>query len=240
MTTTAPVPSVQMQGIAVPKSSVNPQLWQQLTRRLKFQQKAGAYAGLGLTDNISLLQTGIIAGLSLKFSGTLTVALPTGTAATTMRWPYDLVKAVRVAANGQSNLINCHGSKLKFRDILARGVLSDRGVVPVGGTSSLTQVGSGGAYPGAVNYGGTLALDSEIWGVGQNVTAIPAGSYPVELDWYLPLAFDELTMTGAIFAQTAATDLTVSIDWAPPADLFVTTGTATMTLTGSIALVGQV
>ena len=240
MTNAATAPSVEMQGIAVPQSSVNSQLWQQLTRRLTFQQKASSYAGLGNTDSTSLLQTGIVSGLSLKFSGSLVVTPGSGTVATTMRWPYDLAKAVKCSANGQSNLINVSGAKLKLRDILARGVLSDRGVVPLGGTSSSTQVGSGGASPGTISNGGTLALDSEVWGVGQNVTGIPSGTYPVELNWYLPLAWDELTMTGAIFAQTSATDLTVSVDWAGQSDLFVLTSNATVALTGTWQLVGRV
>lgn len=236
------VPTQDMQGVAVPTSSVNPTLWQQLTRRLTFQQKSSTYAGLGNTDQVSLLQTGIVSGLSLKFSGSLVVTLGGGTCATTMRWPYDLAKAIRVAANGQSNLVNCHGSKLKFRDILSRGVLSDRGVVPLGGAASVTQVGSGGASPGTISNGGTMALDSEVWGVGQNCTGIPGAptTYPLELDWYIPLAWDELTMTGAIFAQTAATDLTVAVDWAPTTDLFTLTGAATAVLTGTWQLVGRV
>jgi len=71
------------------------------------------------------------------------------------------------------------------------------------------------------------------------VTAIAAGTYPVELEWFIPIAFDEVTLTGAIFAQTSATDLNLAIDWAPPTDLFVLTGTATATLTGSLVLEGR-
>lgn len=232
--------SQTMQGIAVPASSVNAPAFFDLTKRLTFTQGSGSYAGLGGTDQITVLQTGIISGLSLKFSGTLTVTPGSGTVASTMRWPYDLPKSVQMSANGQSNLINCHGSKLKVRDILARGVLSDRGVVPLGGTSGNTQVGSGGASPGTISNGGTLALDSEVWGVGQNCTGIPAGAYPVELDWYLPAAWDELTLTGAIFAQTSATDLQVNVTWAAPADLFTLTGNAAVTLAGTFQLVGRV
>jgi hypothetical protein len=81
---------------------------------------------------------------------------------------------------------------------------------------------------------GSLSLNSESWGVGQNVTAIPAAAYPVELEWYVPVAFDDMTLTGAIFAQTSATDLFCAIDWAPLSDLFLLTGTATATLTGSV------
>jgi hypothetical protein len=228
-----------MQGIAVPQSSVNPQVFFQLTRRLTFTEKTTAYAGLGLTDNFGILQTGIISGLSVKFSGTLTVTLGGGTCASTFRWPYDLIRALRFSANGQSNLINVSGAKLKLRDLQQRGVLTDRGVQPIGGTGGATVVGIGGASPGTAVQQGTLALGSELWGVGSNVTAIPGGAYPVELLWYVPVAWDEMSLTGAIFAQTSATDLNVAIDWAPVTDLFVLTGAATAVLTGTLVVAGR-
>lgn len=228
-TAVSPAPMVQMQGIAVPSAAVNPAEFFRLTRRLTFTQKSGTYAGLGNTDNLSILQTGIISGLSLKFSGSLVIALPTGTAATTARWPLDIPRAIRLSANGQSNLVNCSGSKLKLRDVMALGNQTDRGI----------SQGVGGASPGTATNQGTLSLASEAWGVGSAVTAIPAGTYPVELNWYIPVAFDERSLTGAIFAQTSATDLNVAIDWAPLTDLFVLTGTATATLTGTITLLGR-
>lgn len=219
------VPIQVMQGIEVPASSVNPAQFFQMTRRLRILEKnLAAFAGLGNTDVIPILQTGVLSGIMVQFSGSLVVALPTGTCATTGRWPYDLAKAVRFTANGQSNLINCHGGALKAREMMQRGDLSDRGVIRgVGGASPGTQVGQG-----------TLSLNTENWGVGQNVTAIAAGTYPVELEWYIPIAYDDMTLQGAIFAQTSATDLFAAIDWAPLTDLFTLTGTATATLTGSV------
>ena len=226
----APGPTQVMQGIEVPASSVNPKEFMRLTRRVSFVEKSiAAFAGMGFTDTIPILQTGVLSGLMLQFSGQLVVALPTGTCATTGRWPYDLAKAVRFSANGQSNLINCHGQKLKVREIMARGDLTDRGVVR----------GIGGASPGTQVNQGTLSLFSENWGVGSNVTGIAAATYPVELEWFIPVAFDEVTLTGAIFAQTSATDLNLAIDWAPLTDLFTLTGTATATLTGTINLEGR-
>jgi hypothetical protein len=222
-------PMVSMQGIAVPQASVNPTEFFRLTRRLTFTQKSQGYAGLGNTDNLSVLQTGIISGLSIKFSGTLTTTIGTGAVATTARWPYDLIRALRFSANGQSNLTNCSGAKLKWRDIASRGVLTDRGVTR----------GIGGASPGTQVNQGTMSLASESWGVGQAVTAIPNGAYPVELNWFIPAAFDEVTLTGAIFAQTSATDLNLAIDWALPTDLWVLTGTATAVLTGAITVTGR-
>src|SRR4051794_38827928 len=110
MTATA-TPNMQMQGIVVPSSSVQPAEFFRRTRRLTVLTNTRTYAGLGLTDTISILQTGIIAGLTLRFTGTLTVNLAAGTAATTNRWPYDLIRRLRFSANGQSNLINCSGMK---------------------------------------------------------------------------------------------------------------------------------
>lgn len=223
----APMPTQVMQGIEVPRSSINPQQFFQLTRRLTILEKnLASFAGVGSTDTVSILQTGVLAGLTIQFSGTVTVNLSAGTCATTGRWPYDLIRACRFSANGQSNLINCHGGALKVREIMARGDLTDRGVLQ----------GIGGASPGTSRQQGTLSLNSESWGVGQNVTAIPGAPtvYPIELEWYVPVAFDSMTLTGAIFAQTSATDLSLAIDWAPTTDLFLLTGAATAVIAGSV------
>src|SRR5258708_6758009 len=223
----APAPTQVMQGIEVPTSSVNPREFFRLTRRPTILEKnLGAFAGLGNTDTIPILQTGVLSGLLVQFQGSLVVNLAAGTAATTGRWPYDLIKAARFTANGQSNLINCRGWKLKAREMLQRGDLSDRGVVR----------GIGGASPGTQVQQGTLSLNTESWGVGQNVSAIVGAptTYTVNLEWYVPVAFDDLTLQGAIFAQTSATDLYLAIHWAPSSDLFVLTGAATAPLAGSV------
>ncbi len=221
----SPMPTQLMQGIEVPASSINPTEFFALTRRLTILEKTlASFAGLGSTDVIPILQTGVLAGIMVQFSGSLVVTPGTGTAATTGRWPYDLVRAGRFTANGQSNLINAHGSHLRAREIMEQGSLTDRGVPqPIGG-----------AAPGTSRPQGTMALSTESWGVGQNVTALAAGTYDVELEFYFPVAFDEITLTGAIFAQTSATDLFCALDWAPQSDLFVLTGDATVALTGSV------
>lgn len=218
-----------MQGIEVPTSSVNPAEFFRRTRRLTFSQKTFTYAGLGQTDNVPILQTGIISGITVKFSGTLTVTLPSGTCASTARWPYDLIKAGRVSANGQSNLLNASGWKYKAREIMQRGDLTDRGIAQA----------IGGAHPGTSRTQGTLSLNNEAWGVGQSVTAIPAAAYPVELEWYLPVAMDDLNLLGALFAQTSATDINLALDWAPLSDLFTLTAGATVALTGSVIVSGK-
>jgi hypothetical protein len=220
-------PTQLMQGIEVPVTSINPKQFFRQTRRLNILEKnIGAFAGFGNTDTVSMLQTGVLGKLRIQFLGTLTVTLGGGTCATTGRWPYDLARAVRFSANGQSNLINCRGWKLKMREMMQRGDLSDRGIVR----------GIGGASPGTQVQQGTLSLNTENWGVGQNVTAIAGAptNYTVALEWVVPIAFDDVTLTGAIFAQTSATDLALAIDWAPISDLFVLTGAATVALAGSV------
>jgi hypothetical protein len=217
-------PSQIMQGIEVPASSVNPQAFFAATRRLNILEKnLGSFAGLGSTDTIPILQTGVVSGLVIQLQGQVVLA-GTGTTATTARWPYDLIRAARFTANGQSNLINVHGGKLKAREMMARGDYSDRGVIK----------NIGGAGVGTAVQQGTLSGNNESWGIAQNATAIANGTYNFSLEWYVPVAFDDLTLTGAIFAQTSATDLYLAIDWAPTSDLFVFTGNNTAVFTASL------
>lgn len=220
----APAPTQTLQGIEVPSANVDAAGFFKQTRRQKILQDTRTIQGPGLTDTISVLASGIISGFQLKFSGSLVVTLNSGTVATSMRWPYDIPKAVRFSANGQSNLINCSGAKLKARQIMGRGSLTDRGVPR----------GVGGASPGTSTPQGTMSLNTESWGVGAGVTAIAGGTYDVELEWYIPVAYDDKYLAGAIFAQTSATALEIAIDWDSIADLFVLTGAATAVLTGTL------
>ncbi len=227
-TATQQSPNVALQGILVPQSSINPQQFFERTRRLRTRQDSFAISSFGGTYNKSLLQTGIISGLWLKFAGTVTVTLAAGTCASTMRWPYGLVKNARFSANGQSNLINTGGWSLKAREMMQRGDLNDRGV----------SRGIGGASPGTATTQGTLSLNNESWGIGQNVTAIAGAptAYPVKLAWFLPVAMDKVTLTGAIFAQTSSTDLSLNVDFAPTTELFTLTGAATVAIAGTFTL----
>jgi len=219
-------PVQTMQGIEVPASSVNPELFFRMTRRLTVTQKTFTYAGLGLTDNVQVLQTGIVSGLTINATGSVVVTPGAGTVATTAKWPYDLLKVARFSANGQSNLINAGGADLKAREIMQRGDLTDRGVVKA----------IGGAHPGTAVNQGTLSLEEETWGLGQSVTGVPSGTYGFDLEWYVPVAYDDLNLMGAIFAQTSSTDLNLALDWAPVSDLFTTTGAATVAVNMTVVV----
>lgn len=213
-------PARYMQGIAVPANSINPNEFFARTRRKIQTEAAKAYNGLGAQDVFEIKKTDILSGLWIRFDGSLTIALPTGTAATTARWPYDLLKGVRFTANGQSNLVNCSGAKLKLRQMQSRGDLSDRGVAQ--------------SVNGVTVNQGTLSQANESWGVGSRASAIPAAAYDIDLNWFVPIAEDQVDLAGAIFAASSSTDLTLTLEWATAAELFALTGTATATLTGNV------
>ncbi len=209
-----------MQGIVVPAASVQPAAFFALTRRERIRAGQVAVSGFGGTANIPMLQSGILGSLNLRLVGSITTTDGAGAVATTARWPYDIFKSIRFSANGQNNLINASGLKLKAREFMARGDVNDRGV----------SRGVGGASPGTARTQGTLSLANEEWGVGQRVTAIADGTYDFDIQVEVPLAFDKVNLLGAIFAQTSSTDLNLAIDWATKAELFTLTVDADVTI----------
>lgn len=209
-----------LQGVIVPKSAINPREFFKRTRRQYVLQKSiGNWQGLGATDVVDTLRSGVLSGYYVHVVGSFTVALPTGTCATTAQWPYSLLRAARFQANGQSNLINANGWHLRAREVARGAEFDDRGI---------TQY-FGGAYPGTARTQGTLALAAESWGVGAAVTGISAGTYSFDLSYYVPVAYETQKLTGAVFCQTQSTTLELNLDWANLTDLFVLTGTASVT-----------
>lgn len=212
-----------MQGIAVPSESVNPGLFFELTRRHQTPEKTVAYGGGGVTQTIELRKADILSAITLRFVGSLVIT--GGTANTSAAWPLGIA-GVRFTANGQSNLINTGiGTAaggglqhLRARDFMKKSDLNDRGVSQSIGGVARTQ--------------GTMSLAHESWGVGQSASAVAAGTYPVDLTFSIPVSEDEKDLVGAIFLQTATSDLTLSIDETPLGQL-VFPGTATgIALTG--------
>lgn len=215
-------PARYMQGIAVPANSVNPNEFFARTRRRRQPEQTKQFNGLGGTDVFELKKTDILAGIMIRFDGSVTSTPGTGTVATTARWPYDLIKACKFTANGQSNLVNVSGAKLKLRSMQAKGDLTDRGVEQSVNNVTVRQ--------------GTLSQSNESWGVGSRQTAIGAGTYDMDLNWFVPVAEDQVDLAGAIFAASQSTDLTLSIEWASPADLFVLTGNGAASVSGVVTI----
>jgi hypothetical protein len=219
---TASAPQRMMQGIAVPASSVNAGEFFARTDAADGIETVKAYAGLGGSDIFTLRKTGILYGLIVRVAGQVISTPGTGTVATTARWPYDLIKQLRFTANGQSNLINVSGAKLKAHEMMGNVDLSDRGIAQSVNGATVTQ--------------GTLAQAMEAWGVGSRATAIANGAYDFELDFYVPIAENAVDMQGAIFAATSSTDLTLNIDWATAGDLFVLTGNGAASVTATVTV----
>ena len=212
-------PVVTFQGIDVPVESVQPDIFFKLTRRHRNPEYNRAFAGCGLTDVVELKKSDIISKIKVRFAGTLAVNIGTGTAASTMRWPYDAVKQFQFIANGQSNLHNYSGLKAKLRAAIVDTEFSDRGVAQTVGAATVNQ--------------GTLSQASESWGVGAGAT-LATGNYDVELEWTIAVAEDDVDLAGAIYAQTSTMDLTLNISWEQLSNLVALTGNATASLTGNV------
>ena len=205
-------PQRYMQGIAVPAEAVRPQEFMARTRRHIQIERQATYTGQP-QETFELRKSDILSKIKLRVFGQIVVTPGTGTVASTARWPYDFV-SVRFTANGASNIINVSGAKLKMRELMKKGDLTDRGVTQTIGGVARSQ--------------GTMARASEAWGVGSNTGPITAGTYDFELEWDVPVAEDEFDLAGAIFLQTSTSDLTLTVDFLPVSQLFVTTGNATV------------
>lgn len=224
-------PTVALQGVETPNVSVDPDSFFKYTRRQRFSMRPlTTFGGFGSTDSLALRQTGVISKLFLRVTGTITA---TAGAATTAEYPNNLVKAVKISANGQSNLINVNGAQLKAVNTMGNPGLTSKGV----GRRA-------GAAAGAANtLAGSLSLAAEDWGtnagnlIGPSVTGLAAVAYTVDLIFEVPIAYDDKYLTGAIYAQTNATQLTVDIDWATAADV---TSTGTLTPALQYQIIGEV
>jgi hypothetical protein len=218
MTPSAPL----IQGVQSPDVVVNPNAFYAATRRLRFPMKSlTTIAGLGSSDTVQLRQTGIISMLECRVTGTVTFG---GTiTGTTMSydWPFNLVKTFRLSANGQSNLISMRGLSARCLEQVTNAKLDDSGLAATFGSTAVTS--------------GSLKLPSDDWGTsgvnllnpGATVAAI--GAYTVDLTFFLPVSADQLSLVGSVYAQSAATNLTLDVDWNTQAALMTLGGSATVT-----------
>ena len=222
---------ISVQGVQISRSSIDPPGFYKGTSRQRFLEKSiSAFAGLGFTDSFTIKQAGIIAAIDINVVGSVVVALGGGTCATTARWPYDLIKAIRFSANGVNNIVNVSGAKLIVHRFMETGDISDKGI----------SQGVTGASPGTATLSGTLSLGSEAWGLGSQITVVPSATYNFDLTYRLPVAFDLVKLLGAVFAQTSATSLDIGIDWNTTAALFTLTGAATATVSAAVYTEGIV
>jgi len=205
-----------IQGNALtPDVIVDPNSFYANTRRLRYPMASKTkITGIGSSDSVSLRQSGIVSGLEVRLSGT--VVLNGTYAATTMtyEWPYNFIKAFTLSANGQSTLINARGLIIRAAEFVGDDDLNDRGVSQkFGASTTYTQ--------------GTLALSSDDWGTNAggvlapgSATTVAAGqSFTVDITYFIPVAADQVSLIGSVYAQSSATNLTLGLQYSTSADL---------------------
>jgi hypothetical protein len=213
-------PSAPLQGVTMPNLVINPDVFYAATRRLRFQMAPlKAIAGMGSSDPVQLRQTGIVAGLEVRVTGTITFGGTITGTSMLYEWPLNLIQNLRLSANGQSNLMDCRGLTLRAFEFVSNPKLDDTGLTATFGATAVTS--------------GSLKLPCDDWGTsgvntlnpGATVAAI--GTYTVDLTFIVPVAADAVSLIGAIFAQSQATNLTVSPTWATQAQICTLGGSAT-------------
>lgn len=219
----APAPNsmLKLQGQVVPAESVDPVAFFAQTRRQTNLEAALSFNGSQPTLTTELIKSDILAGIQVRFVGSITINIGTGGATSTFRWPYDLIANAQLAANGQTNLLSASGAKFKAREMMKAIELTDRGVAQTWGAASVTQ--------------GTLSQAAESWGIAPGAV-LASGTYNVDLNWYLPVAEDEVDLAGALFLQTSTNSVVLTLTPATIAQLVTLTGDATASISGTFQI----
>lgn len=204
--TSAVNPSSTLQGVATPGVTVNPTAFYAATRRMRFpMRQKTAIAGIGSADNVQLRQTGVVAALEVRVSGTVTFGGTIGTSTMSSDWPFNIVQSFQLSANGQSNLISARGLPVRALEFIMNPKIDDSGLSAQMSATTLTA--------------GSLKFPTDDWGTSSpnalnpntNVPAI--GTYTVDITYLIPVAADPVSLVGAVYAQTSATNLTLTVNY---------------------------
>lgn len=211
-----------VQGVQTPATKVDPLGFARFTRRIRFPMKsAAAIAGLGTSDQVQLKKTGVVAALEVRVAGSVVIGGTIGTTTLSYEWPYNLVKAFKLSVNGQSTLIDARGLDIKVNEYMTEREVNDRGVSQrIGSATAITQ--------------GTLSLSCEDWGgtgaganymaPGLSVAAI--ATYPLDFTYTIPVAANQVSLIGALFGQSQATNINLEVVYSTQAELFSAVGGA--------------
>jgi hypothetical protein len=180
--------------------AVNEGIFNTETERNDVPLQPVTWTGLGgASMDARIPNNGILANIRVSLEGTLAVATSAMTPG--YQWPWNLAKKITFNANGQTSLIAAEGYDLRAR----RQRLYRNPTDPIVKAPSITATG--------YNTG----------------AAIGTGSYPLSLQWDLPITHDEASLVGALFAQSDQNYLSVKVTPAQTTDLFSGAGTATVT-----------
>jgi hypothetical protein len=219
-----------IQGVALtPDYVVDPLGFYANTRRQRFyMQSPKTILGVGSSDQITLRQTGIVSQLEVRIYGNVVFGGTIGTTTMSNYWPYKFVKAFQLSANGQSTLINADGLMTRAGEFPGNSDISDRGV---------GRTWSGGTTDAATQ--GTLSLSCDDWGTSSsnrmapNTNVAAVGTYTVDLTFLVPVAADQTSLIGSILAQSASTNLNLTVQYAAQSEVIAALGgSATVSFAG--------
>jgi hypothetical protein len=226
-------PLTQLQGVDSPPVTIDPEKFYIGTRRLKYSMKSiSAIAGLGSTDTVQLRQSGIVAGLEVRVTGTIVFGGTITGTTMSYEWPFNVVRNFTLSANGQSNLVKARGLTVRVLEFATNPKIDDTGITKT--------------FNAATSAVGTLALPCDDWGTSSsnalspNTTVPAAGTYTVDLSYFIPVAADYISLVGSVYAQSSATNLTLDIDWNTQAALLTLGGAATFAHTLQYQVTGLV
>lgn len=193
--------AIAIRNLPVTQYQINPGLFNQLTSRVIFDPINFALPAFGNYQNTQLLQVGIVSAINIIVTGSIVTTGTTVTVAPTAHWPWDLI-SVQISGNGQNNFISCTGWDLRDRLAAANRAYVDSNSVYATNAAAAP-------FNTATAAGGT----------NSNFT----------LCYKVPVAMDDTTLVGALYAQSEATNLVLKITTRNAADLFnITAGALTI------------
>lgn len=117
--------AANLRNLPLTKYAVNPGLFNQLTSRTIFAPGNFPLPAFGNYVTQQLLQVGIVAGLRVLVSGTITTVGAPTTIVPTAKWPWGLINRFTVSGNGQNDFIAVDGNDLHERQLVQNRALVD-------------------------------------------------------------------------------------------------------------------
>lgn len=184
------------------KFAVNPGYFNALTSKTVFNPGNFPLPTYGNYYESQLLQVGIVSKIRLLVEGTITTVGAPTTIVPTAKWPWGLIDRFTLSGNGQNDFIACDGWDLRIRQMVQNRAFND----------------------GYSFWPSTVAVGIAPFSL--------AGVVPFRLQYEVPIAMDDVTLIGSLYAQSEATNLTMRLAVASQADLFtVTAGTIAIAAT---------
>lgn len=184
--------------------AMNTEVFSKNTERNDVPQKTEPYPGFnGTAIDIPIAKVGVLSGCQIAVELTLKTGGAAGTITPTFRWPWGLLKAGAITANGQTSLIRPTGLDMRARH--SRVFRNPRD--PISTAPSIDGFGDP-----------TLAPIER----GKEFSVFIIYEVPIVHDWY--------TITGSLFMQSDQTYAAIHLEFPSQAELFTLTESATVEL----------